>query len=124
MRALLLGRLARARSLYLPRDLQTLVLLEFVLDLHLVGYPYSYLRALIHSIPTLPAATVARRAVRAWGAPGGTMVNDPKGQGHGNGGGRNRWGQQQGGNDKGSRTYNFYEKKKKSRSSSSSSSSS
>ena len=66
LRAIILGKCARAYSLDVGTYVESLMILEALLELVLVGYPYSLIRAITHSIPTHPAARLARQAVRAW----------------------------------------------------------
>ena len=66
LRAIILGKCARAFSLGVGTYVESLVILEALLELVLVGYPYSLIRAVAHSIPAHPAARLARQAVRAW----------------------------------------------------------
>jgi len=43
-------------------------ILEYLLELSYIGYPYRVLRALAHSIPCSASAQIVRRTVRVWKA--------------------------------------------------------
>ena len=68
LRSLFLVRVARARDLQLPAALAAVWLGELTLEMFLLGYPVSILRALVHSLPCSLAAQAARRLIRAFGA--------------------------------------------------------
>ena len=66
LRGILMGKLARYRSLGLSCVASCLGVLEFLLELHLLGYPPWTLRALSHSLPNSAAVRSARESLRGW----------------------------------------------------------
>jgi hypothetical protein len=60
------ARLYRAESLGLDLHAQCTVIMECVLEMHLMGYPQRILRALVHALPACPASFLARRTTRTW----------------------------------------------------------
>ena len=67
MRGVLIGKLCRAVSCKLGQEMAMVVILEHLLELHLHGYPFRLLRALVHALPNSPAAIAARTGIRMWG---------------------------------------------------------
>ena len=66
LRSILMGKLARYRALGLSCLASSLGLLDFLLELHLLGYPPWTLRGLAHSLPNSAAVRSARESLRAW----------------------------------------------------------
>ena len=52
--------------------------LEELLELHLLGYPPSMLRALSHSLPLSPATQALRAVIRVWGRTRSAAMGVPK----------------------------------------------
>ena len=65
-RAVLLGKMSRSMQLELSDELLSIVILEYVLELFLLQYPVSTIRAILHAIPNLRACHFARRVFRIW----------------------------------------------------------
>ena len=59
-------RNARARSLGLSEIMSALWVLEYLLELFLVGYPCTCLRAIAHDLPWSAAACQVRWVIRTW----------------------------------------------------------
>ena len=59
-------RIARARSLGLSEIMSAIWVLEYLLELFLIGYPCSCLRAIAHDLPWSAAACQVRWVVRTW----------------------------------------------------------
>ena len=59
-------RIARARSLGLSEVMSAIWVLEYLLELFLIGYPCSCLRAIAHDLPWSAVACQVRWVVRAW----------------------------------------------------------
>ena len=66
LRSLLISKLALAWSSQLSVVQSSLCILEQLLELHRLQYPFDLLRALVHSIPKVPAALLARRLFRSF----------------------------------------------------------
>ena len=66
LRGILLGRLVRSRQLVDHHQFTCLVMLEMLLELSHLGYPLSYIRALVHSLPPGRETRVVRAVVRLW----------------------------------------------------------
>ena len=78
IRGVLIGKSAMCYASGVNPVLTAIVLLEAVLELAVLGYPWDLLRALVHSLPNNTAAILARRVVRthlrflsSMGRPGG-----------------------------------------------------
>ena len=59
-------RIARARSLGLSEIMSAIWVLEYLLELFLVGYPCTCLRAIAHDLPWSAAACQVRWVIRTW----------------------------------------------------------
>ena len=59
-------RIARARSLGLSEIMSAIWVLEYLLELFLIGYPCSCLRAIAHDLPWSAAACQVRWVIRTW----------------------------------------------------------
>ena len=59
-------RIARARSLGLSEIMSAIWVLEHLLELFLIGYPCSCLRAIAHDLPWSAAACLVRWVIRTW----------------------------------------------------------
>jgi len=70
----LIGRLARCQALGLTEFMCCHRVLEELLELHLLGYPPSMLRALSHSLPLSPATQAVRAVIRVWGRTRGAAM--------------------------------------------------
>ena len=66
LRAMFLVRIARSRELRIDADAAAVWLGELVLEMFILGFPLSVLRALVHSLPCSPAAQAVRRLVRVF----------------------------------------------------------
>eukprot|EP00927_Polykrikos_kofoidii_P058377 TRINITY_DN5285_c0_g1_i1.p1 TRINITY_DN5285_c0_g1~~TRINITY_DN5285_c0_g1_i1.p1 ORF type:complete len:1325 (-),score=85.31 TRINITY_DN5285_c0_g1_i1:1897-5871(-) len=89
-RGQLLGKIARCRQLSLDRPLLLFCILEHVLELFRCGYPYSVIRALIHSCYVTAEIRLARQSVRSWG----DLLKKIGAMAYGNGGSGQKQGQQ------------------------------
>ena len=76
-----MGRISRVQALGLGEAVLELFILETVLELHLLFYPLSMIRALLHSVSASPGVSSARRGFRAWAARV-AMSNQKKGKGN------------------------------------------
>ena len=65
-RAVLLGGMSKSKQLELSDELLSIVILEYVLELCLLQYPVSTIRAILHAIPNLRACHFARRVFIIW----------------------------------------------------------
>ena len=59
-------RIARARSLGLSEVMSAIWVLEYLLELFLIGYPCSCLRAIAHDLPWSAVACQVRWVIRTW----------------------------------------------------------
>ena len=59
-------RIARARSLGLSEIMSAIWVLEYLLELFLIGYPCTCLRAIAHDLPWSAAAYQVRWVIRTW----------------------------------------------------------
>ena len=59
-------RIARARSLGLSEIMSDIWVLEYLLELFLIGYPCTCLRAIAHDLPWSAAAYQVRLVIRIW----------------------------------------------------------
>ena len=59
-------RIARARSLGLSEIMSAIWVLEYLLELFLIGYPCSCLRAIAHDLPWSAVACQVRWVIRTW----------------------------------------------------------
>ena len=59
-------RIARARSLGLSEIMSAIWVLEYLLELFLIGCPCSCLRAIAHDLPWSAAACQVRWVIRTW----------------------------------------------------------
>ena len=59
-------RNARARSLGLSEIMSAIWVLEYLLELFLIGYPCTCLRAIAHDLPWCAAACQVRWVIRTW----------------------------------------------------------
>ena len=59
-------RIARARSLGLSEIMSAIWVLEYLLELFLIGYPCTCLRAIAHDLPWSAAACQVRWVIRIW----------------------------------------------------------
>ena len=66
LRGLLLGKLSRARQVAMADPIIVVTLLECILELHRIGYPYPLIRALVHSLPSVSSVQALRKVVRLW----------------------------------------------------------
>ena len=66
LRGVLVSRLARSVALRFSVELQTIYILETLLELHLLAYLAALLRSLTHSLPCVEAAKRARLVLRLW----------------------------------------------------------
>ena len=80
LKGILMGKAGRGQALGLDDFLVAHRILEDLLELSLIGYPYRILRALAHSIPCNPPAQIVRRTVRAWKASQPAAEMDSKGE--------------------------------------------
>ena len=58
--------MCRCEVLKIPTQFTVLRLLDDLVELRILGYPPSVLKALTYSIPPTPPAQALRRVVRAW----------------------------------------------------------
>ena len=65
-RAVLIGRMSRSMQLELSDELLSIVILEYALELFLLHFAVSTIRAILHAIPNLRACHFARRVFREW----------------------------------------------------------
>eukprot|EP00959_Pyramimonas_sp_CCMP1952_P078599 1642839-Pyramimonas_sp.AAC.1 len=70
IRSVLLGRISRCQALEFGEGILEIYMLETILELYLVRYPLTLIRALIHSLPVSSGVVSARRAVRCWSSMG------------------------------------------------------
>ena len=73
IRAVLTGRMSRSMQLELSDELLSIVILEYVLELFLLYYPVSTIRAILHAIPNLRACHFAPQSFQ--GLDGGPGTN-------------------------------------------------
>ena len=73
-----LMRMARARSLGLSEIMSAIWVLEYLLELFLIGYPFSCLRAIAHDLPWSAAACQVRLIVRTWTVMAGSKDSSKK----------------------------------------------
>eukprot|EP00971_Amphidinium_carterae_P114496 2268507-Amphidinium_carterae.2 len=66
IRSNLTSKMFRALALGLPIPLVAETILEFALELHLLHYPTRVLRAVLHSLPAIPPAQLARKVYLQW----------------------------------------------------------
>ena len=66
LRGIFLGRLARMKQNTIHIPLQTIKILEDVLELWLRGFPMDLLQALLYSLPVSASTVAARRVFSAW----------------------------------------------------------
>ena len=64
IRGVVLGRLARSKMLGLPEQFGVARLLEYVVELVFLGYPFSVIRGLVHSLPCSRVTQIGRKTVR------------------------------------------------------------
>ena len=116
IRSVLLGRISRCKALELGEGILEIYMLETILELYLVRYPLSLIRALIHSLPASSGVVSARRVFRRWSQMGkrqgsnwgsnaqgnGNWRDNPQGRGYGSGHGKY-------GRD---RSYDYYDQKR------------
>ena len=68
LRCMFSTRIYRARELGVGWEITGMWLAELILELFLLGYPVSVIRAITHSLPCSPPVQIARKVVRAFQA--------------------------------------------------------
>ena len=66
LRSMCISRVARGSSQRRPPVMVFISILELVLEMHLLGYPATLLRALVHSLPPTRPARALRTLLRYW----------------------------------------------------------
>ena len=82
LRGHILGRFARGRQLHFTPELTYIWMAELLWEWLLLGYPYSLLRALAHSLPPWPEARLLRQLIRGFGDSLRAMGGDGRKDGH------------------------------------------